>query len=160
MLFAVYINKLEKDLDDIDGNSPCLFVTVVIVILYVDNIILLSKSRTKLQRLLKELHEFCTSSRLKVNLCKTKIMNFGCNKRKLNQKAFYLDNDQIEITHKHKYVGIGFYSHGYFGPSSKWRSMKALMATLRKIAIVKITCRKLKSHLFKAFGASNFHIWL
>jgi hypothetical protein len=40
------------------------------------------------------------------------------NKRKLNQEAFHLDKDQIEITHEYKYLGIEFHSHGYFKPSS------------------------------------------
>ena len=49
-------------------------------------------------------------------------MIFDRNKRKSNQEAFYLDKDQIEITHEYKYIGIEFYSHGYFEPSSKgWR---------------------------------------
>ena len=56
---------------------------------------------------------------LKVNLSKTKTMIFDCNKRKLNQEAIYLDKDQIEINHEYKYLGIDFYSHGYFEPSSK-----------------------------------------
>ena len=42
---------------------------------------------------------------------KTKIIIFGHNKKKLNQKAFYLDKVPIEITHKYKYLGIDFYSH-------------------------------------------------
>ena len=92
-------------------------------------------------------------------LSKTKIMIFGRNKRKLNQEAFYLDKDQIEITHEYKYLGIDFYSHGYFEPSSKRRriaSMKALMGTLRKEAIVGVTCWELKSHLFKALVLPTF----
>ena len=68
---------------------------------------------------MNKLHEFLTSSSLKVNLSKTKIMIFDRNKRKSNQEAFYLDKDQIEITHEYKYIGIEFYSHGYFEPSSK-----------------------------------------
>ena len=32
--------------------------------------------------------------------------------------AFYLDIDQIEITHEYKYLGVDFYSHDYFKPSS------------------------------------------
>jgi hypothetical protein len=66
------------------------------------------------------LHEFLTSS-LEVNLSKTNIMIFDRNKRKSNQEAFYLDKDQIEITHEYKYLRIEFYSHGYFEPSSKRR---------------------------------------
>ena len=57
-------------------------------------------------------------------------MVIGRNKRKLNQKVFYLDKDHIEITHEYKYLGIDLYSHGYFEPSSKRRGiadMRALM---------------------------------
>ena len=45
-------------------------------------------------------------------------MTSGSNKRELNQEAFYLDKDPFEITHEYKYLGIDFYSHGYFEPSS------------------------------------------
>ena len=86
-------------------------------------------------------------------------MIFGCNKRKLNQEAFYLDKDHIEITHEYQYLGIDFYSHGYLEPSSKKggiASMKALMGTSRKEAIVKVRCWELKSHLFKALVLPTF----
>jgi hypothetical protein len=58
-------------------------------------------------------------SSLEINLSKTKIMIFGHNKRKSNQEAFYLDKDQIEITHEYKYLGIDFYLHSHFEASSK-----------------------------------------
>ena len=89
---------------------------MVAIFLFVDNVVLLSRLGACLQRLLNKLYEFCSSSSLEVNLAKTKIMIFDHNKRKLNQKAFYLDKDQ---THEYKYLGINFYSHGYFEPSSK-----------------------------------------
>ena len=57
---------------------------------------------------MNKLHEFLTSSSLEVNLSKTKIMIFDRNKKKSNQEAFYLDKDQIEITHEYKYIGIEF----------------------------------------------------
>ena len=37
--------------------------------------------------------------------------------------------------------------------------MKALKGTLRKGALGKVKCWELKSHLFKAFSASYFHVW-
>ena len=84
--------------------------------MYDDNVVLPSISSTSLKMLLNKLYEFCTSSSFEINLAKTKIMIFGCNKRKLNQEAFYLDKDQIEIIHEDKYIRIDFYSHGYFEP--------------------------------------------
>ena len=126
------------------------------ILLYGDNVILLSKPWACLQRLLNELYEHCTSFSLGVNSFKTKSMIFGHNKRKLNQEAFYLDKDRIEITHEYKYFGIASYSHGYFEPSSKRQrivGMKALMGTLRKEVVVGV---KLKSYLFKALVLHTF----
>ena len=118
-LFGLYIDELETYLDVIDGDSQCLCNKVVGILLYVDDVVLLSGLGTSLQRLLNKLVEVCTYSSLEVNLAKTRIMVFGCNKRKLNQEAFYLDKDQIEITHEFKFLGIDFKSHGYFDLSVK-----------------------------------------
>lgn len=41
-----------------------------------------------------------------VNLLKTKMMTFGHNTRELIQKVFYIGNNQIEITHEYKYIGL------------------------------------------------------
>ena len=109
ILFGLYIDEVETYLDEIDGDSLCLFNIVVVNFLYVDDdVVLLSKSRAGLQELLNKLYEFSTSSSLEINLSKTKIMIFGHNKRKSNQEAFYLDKDPIEITHEYKYLGIDF----------------------------------------------------
>ena len=118
-LFGLYIDELETCLDKIDGDSPCLFNTMVAVLLYVEDVVLLCKSGACLQRHLNKLYELCTSFGLEVNLAKTKIMIFGHNKKKLNQKAFYLNKEQIEIAHEYKYLGIDIYSHHYFEPSVK-----------------------------------------
>jgi hypothetical protein len=55
-----------------------------------------------LQRLLSKLYEFCTFSSLEVKLCKVGIVIFGRDKRKLNQEAFYLDTNQLDITCEYK----------------------------------------------------------
>ena len=65
-LFELYIDELEIYLDKIDKNSLCLFNTVVAILLYVDDLVILSKSRASLQRLLNKLYEICTSSSLEV----------------------------------------------------------------------------------------------
>ena len=55
-------------------------------------------------------------------------MIFGCNKRKLNQEAFYLDKDPTEITHKNKYLGFDFFhlvtlSHSYKAKDCRYESL-------------------------------------
>ena len=165
-LFGLYTDELETYLDKINGDSLCLFNTMVAILLYVDDVVLLSRSCICLQQLLTSYMRFCTPSSLEVKLAKTKIMIFGRNKRKLNQEAFYLDKDQIEITHEYKYLGIDFYSHGYFEPSSKRQGIacvKALMKNLREEVVVGVTCWEHKSHLFEALVLPTFtygtNIW-
>ena len=125
-LYVLYIDELETFLEKIDGESLCLYNTMSIIHLYVDDGVLLSRSEARLQRVLHKLYEFCTSFSLEVNISKTKIMLFGHNKRKLNQEAFYLSKEQIEITHEYKYLGNDFYSHGY-------RTLGAALATRGRI---------------------------
>ena len=152
-LISLYIDELEPCLDEINKDSPCLFSIVIAIPLYANNVVLNSRPRACLQRLLNKQYKFCTSSSLEVSLSPTQIMIFGRNKRNLNQEAIYLNKDQFEITHEYKYLGIKLNSHGYFEPSSKRHrilGMKALMGTLWKEVVVRVTCWELKSHQFKA----------
>ena len=60
-LVGLYIDELETHLNEIDRDYLCLFNIMVAILLYADDVALLSKSRIKLQRLLSTLYEFCTS---------------------------------------------------------------------------------------------------
>ena len=51
ILFDMYIDELEKYLDEINGDSPCLFDMVVIIFLYADDVVLISKLGVGLQEL-------------------------------------------------------------------------------------------------------------
>jgi hypothetical protein len=53
-LFGLYINKLETYLDEINGDSLCLFDTVVGILLYSANVILLSRSGACLHKLFEQ----------------------------------------------------------------------------------------------------------
>lgn len=71
-LFSFYIDEHETYLDEIDGEAPCLFNTMLAILLYADDVALLSEFGPCLQRLLSKLYEYCSSSSLEVNLSKTK----------------------------------------------------------------------------------------
>jgi hypothetical protein len=49
---------------------------------------------------------FFTFTSLEVDLFKTQSMIFGHNERNLNQEAFYLNKDQIEITMNINILGL------------------------------------------------------
>ena len=54
-LFGLYIYELETYLDEIDGDSLCSSNMVVVILFYADDVVMLSKSRASLQRLLNNL---------------------------------------------------------------------------------------------------------
>ena len=57
-IFDLYTDELETCLDEIDGESLCLVNTMVAILLYADDVVILSKSEACLQRLLSKLYEF------------------------------------------------------------------------------------------------------
>ena len=81
---------------------------------------------------------FITSSILEVNLAKTKIMIYAHNKKKLNQKAFYLEKEQIEIAHKYKYLRIDIYWEEVYG---RWNELPASREATSFFNIVVFTSR-------------------
>jgi hypothetical protein len=103
-LFGLYIDKLERYLDAINGDSLCLFNTMVAIPLYGNNVVILSNFRASLRRLLNELYGLCTSSSLEVHSLVIKNHDFWLQHKEIKPKAFYLDKGLIEITHK--YLGI------------------------------------------------------
>ena len=160
-LFGLYNDKSETYLDEIIIDSLCLFDTMVTIILYFDDVVLLSKSGSSLQRLPNELFEFCTLSSLDVDLSKSLTQNHDLwpQQNEMKARGFCLSKDQIEITYEFKYYGIDLHSHGHFELSSKKQriaSMKALMGTLRKEAVIGVTSRELKSHRFKTLVLPTF----
>ena len=86
----MYIDGLETYVDKVDKDSPCLI--FIVVVLYANDDVLLSKSSASLQRLLIKLYDCCTSN-LYGKFSKTKIITFGYTKWKLGHKAFYLGKD-------------------------------------------------------------------
>ena len=78
--------------------SLCSINTVVAFLLYVGNVVLLSKSKACLQKLLNILYQkFCISFSVGVGLYETKIMMiFGRNKKEIKARGILCR--QIEIT--------------------------------------------------------------
>lgn len=75
-LFGLYIDKLETYLDDIGEDLLCNFIDIVVdILLYANDVVLLSKSR----ECLKESSTSHMSYSLVGKLSKTKIMIFGQN---------------------------------------------------------------------------------
>lgn len=87
--------------------------TSVNILLYADDIVLLSQSKEGLQNSLNILHDFCYSWKLKVNTDKSKIMVFNSNgKTYLNQ--FTYNNVDLETVANYCYLGMVLKFNGNF----------------------------------------------
>ena len=82
-------------------------------LLYADDLILLSTSKSGLQSCLNKLASYCENNCLSVNLKKTKVVVF-CKNGRLSTDKFYYDNIEIENSISYKYLDIIFSSSGTF----------------------------------------------
>ena len=96
------------------------------ILLYADDMLLLSYSASGLQKCLNVLNVYCNKWQLRVNLAKTKIIVFNSRKQMANK--FLYNNRQIEVVSKWSYLGIDFTPSGSFQSAKKTLGQKALKA--------------------------------
>ena len=73
-LFGIYIDKLEKCLEEAGCTSTILVGIVIILLLYVDGIVLMARRPSDIGKQLRILKYFCSNIGIVVNTNKTKIM--------------------------------------------------------------------------------------
>lgn len=108
-LFGIYIDELEafihEHIQDTDG---CLLHQVLIyILLFADDVVLLSSSLEGLQRQMDALALFCDLQQLAVNLGKTKVMIFNGVKKTLDLH-FLFRGEEVEITSTYNYLRVRF----------------------------------------------------
>ena len=106
ILFNIYVNDIFKIMNDntkstifLKENEP------INVLMYADDLILLSESKEGLQRQIDKLCEYCKKWKLSINFNKTKSMVFNRGNR-LIEADFYVNNLLIENVKTMKYLGF------------------------------------------------------
>lgn len=117
-LFGLYIDKLETWLNNSNGDGVHLARYVVKLLLYADDLILISKTSHGLIDHLRDLENLCMEVGMQVNISKTKIMIFSL-KRKEKQINFLFKGNPLEIVKEYKYLGI------YFHYKISWETYRA-----------------------------------
>ena len=80
---------------------------VIKLLLYADDLVLISKSAYGLQMHLYALEPFFRAVGMQVNTSKTKIMIFS-NKRKQSEYMFFFEGNILEEVNEYKYLRIDF----------------------------------------------------
>ena len=107
-LFGLYIDELEPLLQQGSCDAPRLADIIAVMLLYADDIVLMSETAAGLQKQLIILGEFCHGKRLTVNLGKTQVLVF--NARKPPRDQFLYQGQPLEKVMQYKYLGIEFHA--------------------------------------------------
>ena len=108
----IKINKLRCGIPISDENT-------VSILLYADDIVLITDSSDGLQNMLNTLHSWSKTCVLKVNNDKSKIMHFRKSSRERTHLEFPYGDTTLDIVHMYRYLGLNLYEHIDFSESVK-----------------------------------------
>ena len=110
ILFILFINGLAKHLQElgfgIDMNGR-----KVPILLYADDIVLISKNEKELQAMINFVKEWCDTWLMSINLTKTKIVHFRKKNVNRSEVVFKYGDKDIDYVDCYKYLGIYFDEH-------------------------------------------------
>ena len=107
LLFGLLIDVLDKVIRKVEGNhAPTLMFHEVPLLLFADDLVLMSTSEEGLQCLLSALQIFCENWRLTVSLDKTEVVIFEPQRQDCS--TFTYDGHPLTRSDSSKYLGLWF----------------------------------------------------
>ncbi|MCO5553894.1 hypothetical protein L7F22_007420 [Adiantum nelumboides] len=109
-LFGIYIDELSEYVDTYGDAGSSLAGVMIPLLLYADDVVLISDSPEGLQRQLDALQRFCADSDLTVNLGKTKVMVFNTTQAWVTraEHQFTFRGERVEQVRSYVYLGVTF----------------------------------------------------
>ena len=110
ILFSFFIDELESVMNNSDLSGIQLHpdITQILLLMFADDLALLSDTVVGLQRQLNILYEFCDKNKLKVNEAKTKVVVFKNGGILSRHEAWTYNNVNLDVVNKFCYVGLTF----------------------------------------------------
>lgn len=118
LLFNFFIDDFVKHLNHTDMDPVVLENSSYNVLLYADDIVLLSESQSGLQNCLDHLYSYCESWKLEVNTDKSKVIVFNSN-GKTYKNTFLYNKTEIETVAQYNYLGITMKFNGNLDKARK-----------------------------------------
>ncbi len=137
--FSMYINPLLSELKSL-GLGVNVDNTVISVLAYADDLVLIAETENDLQCLITTLQDWCVKWRLSVNTDKTKIMHFRNKNVPVTDHVFMINNLPLECVNEYKYLGIIMDQFMNFDKTAEMLSSsagRALGAIINKVRVNK-----------------------
>ena len=104
-LFAAYINKIERLMNNIDEMGVHVNGVKISVIMYADDLVLIAKNKHGLQLGINALYEYCMENDLTVNTNKSHLMQVSKRKSTNQPEIYYKDRPLIWVD-SFRYLGV------------------------------------------------------
>ncbi|MES9880684.1 MAG: reverse transcriptase family protein [Sedimenticola sp.] len=133
-LFAVYVNDVTNDINNLRLGVPINDNDRISILLYADDIVLIAETADDLQRMLDTMHTWTYRWRLQVNASKTKTMHCRKPSMPVTDRQFKFGNINLECVNTYRYLGFHINEHLNYANSAKTlkdagsRSLGALTA--------------------------------
>ena len=137
-LFSVFINDLAAGLKNLGLGVP-VNDELVSILLYADDVAIISENEKDMQCLLKYVNEWCKKWCMSINLTKSKVMHFRRKNVERCKTPFKLGNDELQYTDSYKYLGVyfneflDFENHCQVLAESGTRALGAVIAKYKNI---------------------------
>ena len=144
-LFAAYINELESRMNAIEDMGVNINGVKVSVLIYADDLVLLSQTEDGLQRGINELHSFCAEDKLTLNTLKSKLMYVS---KRRPAKLPVIEYNLQQLQWVDSFIGVTFSA-----TNNLTKSMKAICQQASKSQTV------IDMHVLKHSTVSLNHIF-
>ena len=131
LLFSLFISDLETELRHNESGVK-LNRMAMDLLMYADDIVLISSSAAGLRKNLYVLQSYCKTWKLEINIDKTKICVFG---RDLDRQVFKWKQSVLEKVQEYKYLGVWITSNGKFNKTRRYLASQAKKAAFALLAI-------------------------
>ena len=105
-LFAIFINDLVPEINNLRCGVPINEDAMLSTLLYADDIVLISDTPDGLQNMLHTVNDWSSTWKLKVNEDKSKIVHFRRESEGQTQHSFIYGDTALEITPVYRYLGL------------------------------------------------------
>ena len=111
LFFNAFVNDLILAIKSLNCGIPVFLESSISILLYADDIVLLSESEANMQIMLDYLGKWCETWGLTINFNKSEVMHFRALSQQRTEYIFKCGSSSIDLIYQYKYLGVLFTEH-------------------------------------------------